>query len=325
MHQKRAIGGFVSFCGGLVVNIIQATKPHWFGDHAWILPASFVVLFSGLLLWLCQYRWAQKLLGLDQPIASPSVTPSPEVLPSRLNIIEARYGVEGGPDADVLEKYIKPRMRGDAFVGWVGADLFGGFQPVINAPKRLKVRYSFDGIEDTVTRCDNEMLVLPEDRFLKEQLARCAADAEKRIEDLSGAWDKKFSFTISLTELQKEAFQFAEELRFWEASISPLATPPPIAGEAAVDFQIRKAKQTVIYGNKAIYEYGEKFDQKAKSLYRRFAAESIQDDKLAQLLDSGAGTRANEIATRFDALALRQLKPAACSLIWNKGEYAQTN
>jgi hypothetical protein len=65
MDSKRAIGGFCSFVGGLVVNIIQATKPDWFGNHAWILPASFIVLLVGLLVWICQYSWAQKLLGIS--------------------------------------------------------------------------------------------------------------------------------------------------------------------------------------------------------------------------------------------------------------------
>jgi hypothetical protein len=52
----------------------------------------------------------------------------------------------------------------------VGADLFGGFQPVINAHKRLKVRYTFEGRESTVIRGENQMLVLPEDEFFKEEI-----------------------------------------------------------------------------------------------------------------------------------------------------------
>lgn len=90
---------------------------------------------------------------------------------SRLKIIEARYGIEGGPDPDVYEQYLKPRIQGDALVGFVGADLFGGFQPHIGPPpKRLKVRYRFDGEESMVVRGEGEMIVLPEDRFLNKQL-----------------------------------------------------------------------------------------------------------------------------------------------------------
>ena len=85
MDGRRAIGGFCTFCGGLVVNIIQATKPDWFGNHSWILPGSFVVLFVGLLLWLCQYSWAQRLLGIEtleigrSDSAPAPATPEPSI------------------------------------------------------------------------------------------------------------------------------------------------------------------------------------------------------------------------------------------------------
>jgi hypothetical protein len=97
--------------------------------------------------------------------------PAPLIQPkSKLTIISAYYGVDGGPDADVAEEYLRPRIRGDSLVGWVGADLFGGFQPVIGLLKRLKIRYSFNGEEGTVTRPEHAMLVLPEDAFLKKQI-----------------------------------------------------------------------------------------------------------------------------------------------------------
>lgn len=76
MDSKRAIGGFCTFVGGAVVNVIQATEPNWFGNHAWILPASFVVLLIGLLVWICQYGWMQRLLGIQQGTA-PASSASP--------------------------------------------------------------------------------------------------------------------------------------------------------------------------------------------------------------------------------------------------------
>lgn len=142
---------------------------------------------------------------------------APPTEPSRLKIISAYYGADGGPDVDVLDKYIKPRVHGDAFVGWAGADLFGGFQPVINAPKRLRVRYSFDGGEEsTVIRHENEMLVLPEDRFLKEQIAiernsavdelnaKHAADIKTRLEQTSGEWDRKLKADLAAKDRECE-------------------------------------------------------------------------------------------------------------------------
>lgn len=76
MDSKRVIGGFCAFCGGLIVNIIQGTHPDWFGNHTWILPASFVILVVGLLVWICQYSWTQKLLGIaSAPQALPTKNP----------------------------------------------------------------------------------------------------------------------------------------------------------------------------------------------------------------------------------------------------------
>jgi hypothetical protein len=91
--------------------------------------------------------------------------PSPD-RPSRLRIISSYYGVEGGRDEEVTETYLRPRIRGDALVAWVGADLFGAYQPVFGL-KRLKVHYSFEGKDATIVREENQLLVLPEDPYLK--------------------------------------------------------------------------------------------------------------------------------------------------------------
>lgn len=171
MDTKRAIGGFCTFVGGTIVNIIQATQPTWFGNHAWILPSSSVVLLVGLLVWLCQYRWAQRLLGIGPTQSSPSPSSpqtqtehdlSPLIPDGRLKIISAHYGVDGGANADVADKYLRPKVCGHSLAGWVGADLFGGFQPVIGLTKRVKVHYLFDGTEGTISKKEHELLVLPD-------------------------------------------------------------------------------------------------------------------------------------------------------------------
>jgi hypothetical protein len=121
---------------------------------------------------------------------------------------------------------------------------------------------------------------------------------------------------LQTSQLQKDAFQFAEELRFWLVSLAPLATPPAIAGEDAEEFIKRKWPQHERYTNKLIYEYAEKFADRARRLYFRFAADGFQDGILAGLIDTvGAGMNASEVATRFEALALRQLMPQACALL----------
>jgi hypothetical protein len=181
MDAKRAIGGFCIFMVGTVVNILQATEPNWFGNHAWILPASFVVLLVGLLFWLCQYQWAQKLLGIVQPICFPLTEPPLEARPQRLKIIEAHYGIEGINDPDVTH-YLVERLCGNSYAELVGADLFHGFDPVSGKVKRLAVRYSFDGKESAVIRPENEWLILPEDMFLRKLLDVCRE--ERRVNEI---------------------------------------------------------------------------------------------------------------------------------------------
>lgn len=94
MDGKRAIGGFCTFCGGLVVNIIQGTHPDWFGNHTWILPASFVVLFVGLLFWVCQYRWAQRLLGIPDSLPRQAPTLPPAIGTSEITRLEEDHKEE---------------------------------------------------------------------------------------------------------------------------------------------------------------------------------------------------------------------------------------
>ena len=169
-----------SWSGALVIGVICL----WLGETA---PTKWKKL---------QVRWrtpkaltlalAENALLKQQIEMANSSAQSSRMATSRLKILEARYGVEGGPDADVAEKYLIPRIAGDSLVGWVGADLFGAFQPVINLHKRLKIRYSFDGSESTVERPEHAMLVLPEDRFLKSQTEdlRKILDAEVVITGL---------------------------------------------------------------------------------------------------------------------------------------------
>jgi hypothetical protein len=103
----------------------------------------------------------------SQPDSSPPLPQAEHKLSSlipdgRLKIISAHYGVDGGPNADVAEEYLRPKVCGHSLAGWVGADLFGGFQPVIGLVKRVKVHYSFDGTEGTISKKEHELLVLPD-------------------------------------------------------------------------------------------------------------------------------------------------------------------
>lgn len=64
-ENKRARGGFVGTAVGTAMTVAQGTHPEWFGNHPLILPVSLLVLFVSLLIWITQYSWVQKILGLS--------------------------------------------------------------------------------------------------------------------------------------------------------------------------------------------------------------------------------------------------------------------
>jgi hypothetical protein len=294
MDAKRAIGGFCTFVGGAVVNIIQATQPNWFGNHAWILPASSVVLFVGLLVWLCQYRWVQKLLGIVQSPPVPPVAPHAPVSkpPNRLKIIEAHYGIEGINDPDVTH-YLLERQHGDYFAEPIGADLFGGFDPVAGAPKRLKVRYALDGREATIERPEYNWMILPEDLFLKKQIDdlvhQLKVDRNQYNSDLSRAKEfyeqckaEKKELTAKLeglTPLQIEAFSIARDLRDFRAGLEPFPKRPiQRPGESDYDFMVRhiseRHRMEADWGQRVLHAYVNRgFGPKITSLLHRVGEE----------------------------------------------------
>jgi len=161
----------------------------------WAIGGMF--LFSAILM-LLGHRKNRRLEPLQESNLLP---PHPPIKPSRLKILSAYYGIDGGPDSDVADKYLRPRMVGDALAGWVGADLFGAFDPAIGIYKRLKVRYSFEGREAVIERRESELLVLPEDPYLKKT-------TQTAVENL-------------FSPLQIEAFQLAKELRGFLKEIGP--------------------------------------------------------------------------------------------------------
>ncbi|MCU1248747.1 MAG: hypothetical protein JWQ49_1776 [Edaphobacter sp.] len=120
-------------------------------------------------------------------------------VPSKLVIHSANYGIEG-KDSDVTAT-IRSHAN-SALVVRVGADLFHGFDPLVGVLKRLKVRYSFEGHEATVERPETELLVIPEDPYLKQAATR---EHERRLESANNV-DGLF------TALQIEAFRLAREL-----------------------------------------------------------------------------------------------------------------
>jgi hypothetical protein len=214
VDNRRTISGFVGASGGLVVSIIQTTHPEWLGNHPWILPCSLVLFLCALLLWLCQYSWAQKILGIVQPSSQNSI-PSAEVTPvakstARLKIISAHWGVEGINNPDVTP-YLLERLQCDSFAEPITADLFHGFDPLSgNQNKLLTVRYSFDGKEATITRPEYAWLILPEDTWLTDQLSKFK---DMRLVESDPKILIKFCDERSFTEKKEDETYFSLENR----------------------------------------------------------------------------------------------------------------
>src|ERR1039458_3836759 len=55
---------------------------------------------------------------------------------------------------------------------------------------------------------------------------------------------------LPLTPLQKEAFQFADDLRQWRAGVGTMETPPLVAGESSSDYLRRTRPQRDAYLHK---------------------------------------------------------------------------
>lgn len=71
MAHKRTFGlGTIS---SIVLTVIQTTHPQWLGNHPWILPFALVCLGISAILFLLQFGWTQKLVGVAP------VTPALEV------------------------------------------------------------------------------------------------------------------------------------------------------------------------------------------------------------------------------------------------------
>jgi hypothetical protein len=147
---------------------------------------------------------------------------------NRLKIIEARYGIDGGPDPEVTKQYLEPRIGGDSLAGFVGADLFGAFQPVTGGlPKRVKIRYLFDGKESIVERPEHAMLVLPEDKFLLDQIAFNNYEAKQRERKISAELSRAQEAHRQCEEDRKslEQDKANRELEITNVPQSPLGIP----------------------------------------------------------------------------------------------------
>ena len=122
-----------------------------------------------------------------------------------------------------------------------------------------------------------------------------------------------------LSPLQVEAFECAKKLRDWIATITSLATPPLIAGEADEERERRIQKARADYRVRLKFEYEHSYRETVQSIYRRFAIQNIRDLWFETMM-GGVGHEETvlNMANSLEALAIRQFAPEASKLIMNR-------
>ena len=256
---------------GLIYTIWARSHPYSQSDRSIAAPGSGAIIRLPLPLTII-------LVLLFVAFIVPNVmkilrkTPPP-----RLKIISAYYGVQGGRDQDVAEEYLRPRIGRDALVGWVGADLFGALQPVINLPKRLKVHYSFDGSEATVVKNENELLVLPVDPHAEVLPATPSAVSDEGL----------------LTPLQMDALRLAksidtllEELPVPQKTDFGYSTDRHRPGFATVEEVHVWGNAARVVNEKLRARYALDLQATAKNVHLRFVADGTNNRHLGNLVDT---------------------------------------
>jgi hypothetical protein len=152
---KVIFGGGVVALGAVIWQYIKHRPVDWWGMLA---LGVFVALILGLLLRIHRLPEEAALAVSDRP---------PRQI-QKLKIISAVYGSNETEDhADVTET-LQGLAIGDTLAVTINKDLFG--DPAIGKAKRLQVSYSYGSSAVVkIERRESDLMVLPEDTFLKEQ------------------------------------------------------------------------------------------------------------------------------------------------------------
>lgn len=171
----------------------------WIGFAA--LGTSLLILFLASI-GSRSHRWFSSM-----PLAPATVAPKP----SRLTIHSAVYGVESYRDSDVTS--IVRDVSADGIVVPIDNNSMGG-DPAPGQLKRLTVRYSYGGMHNLIaTRPEGAILVLPEDDWIRRELARLNQTIEQRTKERDAELDQGAALRSDLRACEDKLSKTADQLQ----------------------------------------------------------------------------------------------------------------
>jgi hypothetical protein len=147
----------------------------------------------------------------------------------KLVILSALYGADDASDRDVTEVIRRAIASNGTVLLWIDNNLFG-FDPKIGKPKELKVHYTDrKGASKSVIRPENNLLVLPEDEWLKNLYVQASETITELRSGITPLSPEYLKLENDHNELKKKLFaaqqaQLIAEQRLEEAS-KQLETP----------------------------------------------------------------------------------------------------
>jgi hypothetical protein len=176
-----------------------------------LLLAEFIIGLVFLIAAIC-LQIAKRKPG--SAIGGRTVSRQPPAQTQKLKILSAVYGSHETDEVEDVTGTLQRLVFGDTLAVIINKEIFG--DPAIGKAKRLQVSYSYDSLAVVkIERRQSDLMVLPEDTFLREQAdtkQKCEAREAERREALDrvGSLEAKLAL---FSPLQVEAYRLARQLR----------------------------------------------------------------------------------------------------------------
>ena len=232
----------------------------------WLLFGG-LVLFGVVLIVVAFVVSRGKESALEpRDATSPTVPRQPDVAQAqKLKILSAVYGPYKGEGAIDVTEVLRGLLTSDTLAVMVNNDLFG--DPAIGRAKRLQVSYSYGSPAVVkIERRESDLMVLPEDTFLKEQ-------AEKPLGSVLS------SLQIECIELARELKQFLSEMPPPDNDVFEISRHSRDVFDWATRVS-QRPQQMEAWSNKLGHAYASRFSLKVTALIHQLGAEGIDVSQL---------------------------------------------